>query len=116
MSIKDLNRLSGYHQIASEKEEQGLIRNYFYIGTLLTRDDDHFKPDDLLRFFRNCSHSSSQDQTTLPFKLADFMHVPDNQAQPSGNWLIMFKSGELMVRRSTSYTKCKKEGITKWHQ
>ena len=104
MSIKDLNRLSAYHQIASGMEEQRLIRNYFYIGTLLTRDDDHFKPDDLLRFFRNCSHSSSQDPTALPFKLADFMHVPDNQAQPSGNWLIVFKSGKLMVRRGTSYT------------
>ena len=43
--------------------------------------------------------------------MADFMHVPDSHTRPSGNWLIMFKSGELIVRRSTSYTKCRKESI-----
>ena len=97
MSIKDLKRLSGYHQLASDVEEHDLICNYFYIGTLLTHDDDPSKLDDMLRFFRNCSmgklhsHSSSQDQTALPFKIADFMHVPDNQSHPSGNWLVMFK-------------------------
>ena len=74
MSIKDLKRLRDYHQLASDIEEHDLICNYFYIGTLLTHDDDPSKLDDMLRFFRNCSmgklHSqtSSQDQTALPFK------------------------------------------------
>ena len=114
MSIKDLKRLSGYHQLASDIEEHDSICNYFYIGTLLTHDDDPSKLDDMLGFFRNCStgklhsHSSSQDQTAIPFKIADFMHVPDNITQPSGNWLIMFKSGKLMVRPSKSYAKCEK--------
>ena len=34
--------------------------------------------------------------------------VPDNHTHPSGNWLIMFKSGKIMVRRNTSYANCRK--------
>ena len=113
ISIKDLNRLSGYHHLARDIEETDLICNYFYIGTLLTHDDDPSKLDDTLRFFKDCSmcklhsHSSSQDQTAFPFKIADFMHIPDNLTEPSGNWLIMFNSGKLMVRQSKSYANCK---------
>ena len=113
MSIKDLKRLRDYHQLASDIEEHDLICNYFYIGTLLTHDDDPSKLDDMLRFFKNCStdklhsHSSPHDHTALPFEIADFMHTPDNLTDPSGNWLIMFNSGKLMVRQRKSYANCK---------
>ena len=66
------------------------------------------------RFFTNLStsklhsHLSSQEQTALPFKLADFMHVPDRQTLPSGNWLIVFKSGRTRVRSRTSYKELEK--------
>ena len=65
MTIKDLKRLTGYHQLASDLQEHDIICKYFYIGTLLTHDDDPSKLNDMLRFFRNCS--PTQNQTALPF-------------------------------------------------
>ena len=120
ISIKDLKRLTSYHKLASEiatataAKNNDLIRNFFYIGTLLTRENDPSKLAIMLRFFRNSSagrlHSdlSSQNNTALPFKLADFMHVPDSQTDPSGNWLIVFKSGKIRVQTRKSHRDCEK--------
>ena len=115
ISIRDLKRLTTYHKLASEiatmatAEEPDSICNFFYIGTLMTHENDPAKLAVLLRFLRNSStgelrsHLSPQNQTALPFKLADFMHVPDSQSHPSGNWLIVLKSGKMSVRPHRSY-------------
>ena len=115
ISIRDLKRLTTYHKLASEiaamatAEEPDSICNFFYIGTLLTHEKEPAKLALLHRFFTNYptyklqSHLSSHEQTALPFKLSDFMHVPDRQTLPSGNWLVVFKSGRTSVRSHTSY-------------
>ena len=115
ISIRDLKRLTNYHKLAAEivtataAKETDEIYDFYYIGTLLTHEDEPAKLAVMHRFCTNpstsklYSHLSSQEQTTLPFKLADFMHVPDRQTLPNGNWLMVFKSGETSVRSHTSY-------------
>ena len=115
ISIRDLKRLATYHKLASEiatmdtTEEPNSICNFFYIGTLLSHEEDPTKLAILLRFLRNTSPGElrSHLSTGLTFKLADFMHVPDSQTDPSGNWLIVFKSGRMSVRPHRSYVDCK---------
>ena len=120
ISIRDLKRLTNYHKLAAEivtatvAKEADEIYDFYYIGTLLTHEKDPSKLAVMHRFFTNLStsklhsHLSSQLQSALPFKLADFMHVPDRQTHPSGNWLIVFKSGRTRVRSRTSYKELEK--------
>ena len=119
ISIRDLKRLTSYHKLASEittlaaAEKRESICNFFYIGSLLTNENDPAKLAILLRFLKNSStsklrsHLSTKNQAAFPFELADFMHIPDSQTHPSGNWLIVFKSGKMTVRRHRSYKDCR---------
>ena len=119
ISIRDLKRLATYHKLASEiatmdtTEEPNSICNFFYIGTLLSHEEDPAKFLAKLaivhRFLRNTSPGElrSHISTGLTIKLADFMHVPDSQTDPSGNWLIVFKSGRTSVRPHKSYVDCR---------
>ena len=115
ISIRDLKRLATYHKLASEiatmdtTEEPNSICNFFYIGTLLSHEEDPTKLAILLRFLRNTSPGELRCHvsTGLTIKLADFMHVPDSQTDPSGNWLIVFKSGRTSVRPHKSYVDCR---------
>ena len=120
ISIMDLKKLTNYHRLAAEivtatvAKKADEIYDFYYIGTLLTHEKDPSKMAVMRRFFTNLStskfhsHLSSQLQSALPFKLADFMHVPDRQTHPSGNWLIVFKSGRTTVRSRTSYKELEK--------
>ena len=120
ISIRDLKRLTNYHKLATEivtaavAKETDEIYSFYYIGTLLTHENDPAKLAVMHRFFTNPStsklhsHLSSQEQTALPFKLADFMHVPDRQTLSSGNWLMVFKSGGMSVRSHTGYNEFEK--------
>ena len=120
LSIRDLKRLTNYHKLATEivtaaiTKETDELSEIYYIGTLLTHEKELANLPHLQRFFTNYhtyklqSQLSSHEQTALPFKLSDFMHVPDRQTLPSGNWLVIFKSGRTSVQSHTSYTDMEK--------
>jgi len=119
LSIKNLQRLTRYHRLASEisasaveKKTEENVRNFYYVGTLLTHEKDPSKLSALARFLGSSSTSAlrsevaTRDSMALFFKLEDFMHVPDSQAHPSGNWFAVHKSGQALIRPHQSFLNC----------